>query len=218
MRTGVLFTLFAGIASLAHADVRIPRNAGGAIHPFAKYRNLALAADASTTAVTTAAPTPTRPVLECFQVAEPVLTPSGVTRRDTSQLPALGSADQVPIEAVTGSDSASSPCSVVLMVHTFANSYGFPFVGNYTPPKCDFDHVVINFTTLVQGRQFDRTGVMYLGDTEVWRTSTAEPTSYGIRWEWLKDMTAFRSLWTQPQTLIFDLENIVDSTYTGARW
>ncbi|KAI0868777.1 peptide N-acetyl-beta-D-glucosaminyl asparaginase amidase A-domain-containing protein [Hypoxylon argillaceum] len=214
MKTGVLFNLFAGIASLAHADdVRSARDAGGAIHPFAKYRNLA--ADANATPATTAVPTPTRPVLECFQVAEPVLTPSGVTRRDTSQLPALGSADQVPIQVAASSGSASSSCSVVLMVHTFANSYGAPFVGNYTPPKCDFDHVVINFTTLVQGRQFDRTGVMYLGDNEVWRTSTAEPTSYGIRWEWLKDMTAFRSLWTQPQTLIFDLENIVDSTYTG---
>lgn len=87
--------------------------------------------------------------------------------------------------------------------------------GNYTPPRCDFDHVVINFTTLVKGRQYDRTGVFYLGDTEVWRTSTAEPTSYGIRWVWLKDMTAFLSLWKKPQTLIFDLENIVDNTYTG---
>lgn len=56
---------------------------------------------------------------------------------------------------------------------------------------------------------------MYLGDNEVWRTSTAEPTSYGIRWEWLKDMTAFQSLWKKPQTIIFDLENIVDDTYTG---
>ncbi len=72
-------------------------------------------------------------------------------------------------------------------------------VAAYVPPPCEFDHVVINFTTVVKGRQFDRTGVMYLGDNEVWRTSTAEPTSYGIRWEWLKDMTPFLSLWKQPQ-------------------
>ncbi|KAI1121693.1 peptide N-acetyl-beta-D-glucosaminyl asparaginase amidase A-domain-containing protein [Nemania abortiva] len=216
MRTGGLFNLFAGIAlayTAAAADEGSSRDASGAIHPFVKHRKLAAGVDI-TPATTTAAPTPTRPALECFQVAEPVLTPSGVTRRDTSQLPALAAADQIPIEAAGASGSVSS-CSVVLMVHTFANSYGFPYVGNYTPPKCDFDHVVINFTTVVQGRQFDRTGVMYLGDAEVWRTSTAEPTSYGIRWEWLKDMTAFTALWKQPQTLIFDLENIVDSTYTG---
>ncbi|GAP90525.1 putative asparagine amidase a [Rosellinia necatrix] len=192
----------------------------GAIHPFAKYRNLALGDTASSAgAAETEAPTPTptRSVLECFQVAEPVLTPSGVTRRDTSVLPKFAPADQKPIDAAAAATDtgASSPCAVVLMEHTFVNSYGFPFVGKYTPPKCDFNHVVINFTTHVAGRQYDRTGVMYLGDTEVWRTSTAEPTSYGIRWEWLKDMTPFLSLWKRPQTLIFDLENIVDGPYTG---
>ncbi|KAI0403993.1 peptide N-acetyl-beta-D-glucosaminyl asparaginase amidase A-domain-containing protein [Xylaria palmicola] len=211
MRVGLLFNLAAGIA-FARPDVRNPRDTG-AVHPFAKYKNLAVGAN--TVSSTTPAPTPTRPLLECFQVAEPVLTPSGLTRRDASQLPAFAPAEQKPIDAAAGSGSAPSPCAVVLMEHTFANSYGAPFVGKYTPPKCDFDHVVINFTTLVRGRQFDRTGVMYLGDNEVWRTSTAEPTSYGIRWEWLKDMTAFLSLWKQPQTLIFDLENIVDGTYTG---
>ncbi|KAK8018467.1 Peptide-N4-(N-acetyl-beta-glucosaminyl)asparagine amidase A [Apiospora marii] len=139
--------------------------------------------------------------LECFQVAEPILTDQGLTLRGQSEPYA---------------DPQTKPaCSQVLMVHTFANSYGAPFVGNYTPPDCDFDHVVINFTTLVRGRQFDRTGVMYLGDTEVWRTSTAEPNPSGIRWVWLKDMTPFLSLWKQPQTVIFDLENIVNDQYTG---
>ncbi|KAK8053240.1 hypothetical protein PG996_012541, partial [Apiospora saccharicola] len=149
--------------------------------------------------------------LECFQVAEPILTDQGLTLRGQSRPYA--------------DPQAKPACSQVLMVHTFANSYGAPFVeealiscdgiGNYTPPDCDFDHVVINFTTLVRGRQFDRTGVMYFGDTEVWRTSTAEPNPSGIRWVWLKDMTPFMSLWKQPQTLIFDLENIVNDLYTG---
>ncbi|GAW23890.1 hypothetical protein ANO14919_134670 [Xylariales sp. No.14919] len=204
MKRVLLFSLFTA-AAWTHPDEARSR----AVHPFAKFKNLA--SGANTASITASAPTP----LECFQVAEPVLTPLGATRRDTSQPPALAPADQKPIEAAADSAGASSPCAVVLMEHTFANSYGAPFVGNYTPPKCDFDHVVINFTTLVRGRQFDRTGVMYLGDAEVWRTSTAEPTSYGIRWEWLKDMTAFQSLWKQPQTLVFDLENIVDNTYTG---
>ncbi|RYP11319.1 hypothetical protein DL764_000137 [Monosporascus ibericus] len=73
----------------------------------------------------------------------------------------------------------------------------------------------MNFTVLVKGRQYDRTGVMYLGDTEVWRTSTAEPTPYGIRWVWLKDMTPFLSLWKERQIIIFDLENVVNDVYTG---
>jgi hypothetical protein len=91
--------------------------------------------------------------------------------------------------------------------------------GNYTPPSCDFNHVIINFTVTTIGRQYDRTGVMYLGDIEVWRTSTAEPqgarSNTPIRWEYEKDMSPFLSLWKQPQTLIFDLENIVNDIYTG---
>ncbi|KAJ8129215.1 hypothetical protein O1611_g4415 [Lasiodiplodia mahajangana] len=127
MRTGVLFNLCAGIA-LARAT-----DASGAVHPFVKYKKLAVDAGVDATlATTTAAPTPTRPALECFQVAEPVLTPSGVTRRDSSQAPAIVAADQIPIEAAAASSSASS-CSVVLMVHTFANSYGFPYVGMHRP-------------------------------------------------------------------------------------
>ena len=57
---------------------------------------------------------------------------------------------------------------------------------------------------------------MYLGDVEVWRTSTAEPTiPPGIKWEFRKDVTEFLSLWRQQQTLVFDLGNIVNDVYTG---
>ncbi|RYP74070.1 hypothetical protein DL771_003259 [Monosporascus sp. 5C6A] len=185
----------------AHPDVEYPQLAVGGkapieSHPFAKYKVLAL--ETELTSTTSTVPDTTSPPLECFQVAEPVPTPSELT---------LGE---------DGAGVIGEPaCTVVLMEHSFVNSYGYPFVGNYTPPECDFDRVVINFTVLVKGRQYDRTGVMYLGDTEVWRTSTAEPTPYGIRWTWLKDMTPFLSLWKEPQIIIFDLENIVNDVYTG---
>ncbi|KAH7035842.1 peptide N-acetyl-beta-D-glucosaminyl asparaginase amidase A-domain-containing protein [Microdochium trichocladiopsis] len=116
-----------------------------------------------------------------------------------------------PVLALDGPGS----CTVVLMEHAFANSYGSPFVADYVPPACDFNRVVIRFTSTVRGRQYDRTGVMYLGDTEVWRLTTAQPTADGIVWGWDKDMTHFLSLWRQPQKLIFDLENIVNDVYTG---
>ena len=58
---------------------------------------------------------------------------------------------------------------------------------------------------------------MYLGDTEVWRTSTAEPKAApGIIWTYWKDVTNYLALWKQPQTLIFDLGNLVNDMYTGA--
>lgn len=74
----------------------------------------------------------------------------------------------------------------------------------------------MNFTVTSQGRQFDRLALMYLGDTEVWRTSTAEPVQPpGIRWTYVKDMTSYLSLWKTPQKLIFDLGNLIDDKYTG---
>jgi len=129
------------------------------------------------------------PLLDTFQVAEPVLLPSGAAGE----------------EAIT----------VTLMDHQFANSYGTPFVGSYAPPDFEFDHVVINFTVEVKGRQFDRWGSVYLGDVNIFSTSTAEPTANGITWTWLKDSTAYLSLWKQPQTLIFQLDNVITDVYTG---
>lgn len=73
----------------------------------------------------------------------------------------------------------------------------------------------MNFTVTSKGRQFDRLALMYFGDTEVWRTSTAEPTKNGIRWTYMKDMSHYLYLWNQPQKLIFDLGNLIDNTYTG---
>jgi hypothetical protein len=88
--------------------------------------------------------------------------------------------------------------------------------GNYTPPACDFNRVIVNFTVTSAGRQFDRLALMYFGDTEVWRTSTAEPRAApGIIWTYWKDMTEYLYFWKSPQTLIFDLGNLIDDKYTG---
>ncbi|KAJ5585304.1 uncharacterized protein N7459_005104 [Penicillium hispanicum] len=103
-----------------------------------------------------------------------------------------------------------------LMDHVFGESYGAPFVGMYEPPSCEFDTVRINFTVLSRGVQYDRLALMYLGDVEVFRTSTAEPTSTGIVWTYIKEMSQYNALWQKPQKLIFDLGNIVNNVYTGS--
>jgi hypothetical protein len=112
----------------------------------------------------------------------------------------------------------STTCNVqqTLMEYTFASSYGVPYVGKYTPPECDFNSVIIEWTVTVAGRQFDRLAEMYLGDIEVWRTSTAEPTASGIVFRYQKDLSMYLSLWRSPQDIIFSLNNVYDSTYTGA--
>lgn len=111
--------------------------------------------------------------------------------------------------------SSAGGCQQTLMSHVFASSYGQPFVGEYKVTPCDFNRVTMNLTVTSAGRQFDRLALMYLGDIEVFRTSTAEPTQTGITWTYIKDMTAYISLFKTPQKVIFDLGNIIDDTYTG---
>ena len=63
-------------------------------------------------------PTPTRSVLECFQVAQPIISPVS--------LPADGANVE---DGERGDGKEDFPCTVTLMEHKFANSYGEPFVG-----------------------------------------------------------------------------------------
>ncbi|CCU78407.1 peptide-N4-(N-acetyl-beta-glucosaminyl)asparagineamidase A, partial [Blumeria hordei DH14] len=123
--------------------------------------------------------------LNVFQVYMPVIAPDSANEG---------------VDITDGSHQTQpNSCQVMLMNHSFGNSYGSPFVGDYTPPPCKFNRVIMNFTATSRGRQFDRLAVMYFNDTEIWRTSTAEPTTNGIIFEYTKDMTAYLSLWSKPQ-------------------
>jgi hypothetical protein len=117
-------------------------------------------------------------VLEVFEVYPPVLTviPSG----------ALEITDGSSNASIQIIDNHRKSCQQVIVDYPFAYSYGAPFVGNFTPPSCSFNRVTWNLTVTSHGRQFDRLGIVYLGDTEVFRTSTAEPTANGIEWTYLK--------------------------------
>ena len=57
---------------------------------------------------------------------------------------------------------------------------------------------------------------MFFNDTEIFRTSTAEPTPNGIIWSYVKDMSNYLTLFRAPQKIIFDLGNLIDDTYTGS--
>ncbi|KAL3470660.1 peptide N-acetyl-beta-D-glucosaminyl asparaginase amidase A-domain-containing protein [Aspergillus californicus] len=95
-------------------------------------------------------------------------------------------------------------------------SYGHPFIGYYEPPMCDFDTVQMNITVTSRGRQFDRLAHLYLGDIEIFRTSTAEPTANGIAWSYIKDMSQYNVLWREHQKIVFELGNLVNDIYTGS--
>ncbi|KAI2632267.1 hypothetical protein GGR54DRAFT_27039 [Hypoxylon sp. NC1633] len=110
-----------------------------------------------------------------------------------------------------------SACRQTLFKHDFGNSYEAPYVGPYSPPNgCNFTTTIFNLSVVSSGRQYDRLATLWLGDNEVWRTSTAMPSQSGIHWSFQKDMTIWHSLLTQSQKIIFDLGNLIDGDrYTG---
>ena len=87
--------------------------------------------------------------------------------------------------------------------------------GFYEPPLCDFNRVILNLTVTSRGRQFDRLASLFLGDIEIFRTSTAEPTARGIRWTYSKDVSSYLVLFEERQKVIFDLGNLIDEKYTA---
>lgn len=137
------------------------------------------------------------------------------------------SAGASPIETNYGDPITALPpvsrppvahCTVTVMQHDFANSYGQPFTGTVTPPAgCPgpWTKVVLDWTGSVAGRQYDRLAGVWLGGAEIFRTSTPEPDPAGITWHVAKDISAFIPLLSHPEPVVADLGNIVDSTYTG---
>ncbi|KAL1304575.1 hypothetical protein AAFC00_003547 [Neodothiora populina] len=148
------------------------------------------------------------PLLDVFQVSPPVLVVGNDGALELTDGTTNGSVELEP--------QTNGSCRETLLVHSFAYSYGSPHVGAYNPPSCNFNRVTWNLSVTSAGRQFDRLGIVYFGDIEVFRTSTAEPTATGIEWVYLKDMTSYSSLFREQQKIIFDLGNIVDSTYTAS--
>ncbi|KAK9422922.1 putative Peptide N-acetyl-beta-D-glucosaminyl asparaginase amidase A-domain-containing protein [Seiridium unicorne] len=109
-------------------------------------------------------------------------------------------------------------CRQIIVEHVFENSYGVPFVGGYSPPgNCTFTTTILNLSVTSDGRQYDRLALLYLGDNEIWRTSTAMPIRSGIHWSYQKDVSIFHSLFSVEQKLIFSLDNVIQGDlYTGA--
>lgn len=70
-------------------------------------------------------------------------------------------------------------------------------------------------TVTSKGINYDRLALLYFGDMEVWRFTTAMPVRTGIYYHFSKDMTAYMPLLRQEQKVILQLDNIYDSVFTG---
>lgn len=127
-------------------------------------------------------------------------------------------------DSVTAAPPVARPntpsCAVTVVAHTFAFSYGSPFVGSYTPPtNCPgpWSKVVLDWNgTVTAGRQYDRIGALWIGGVEILRTSTPEPSATSdVSWHVAKDVTEYSTVFSQPQTVVAQVPNVVNSTYTS---
>ncbi|KUI55353.1 Peptide-N4-(N-acetyl-beta-glucosaminyl)asparagine amidase A [Cytospora mali] len=120
------------------------------------------------------------------------------------------------VEAPVRQTYDGAACSSIIVQHDFTASYGTPFVGTYSPPSdCNFTTVVFNMTITSTGINYDRLALLYFGDLEVWRSTTAMPVRTGVYYSFVKDMTVYASLLREEQKVIMQMDNIYNSVFTG---
>ncbi len=113
----------------------------------------------------------------------------------------------------------TTPCKVQLYKQfKFADFNPKSFT--YTPPSAcpgPWAKVILeaNFS-INEGRQFDRTANIWIGPTNIYFGTTAEPSHNVARhWHVERDLTDYSSIFTVTQAGTVDLGNLVDQTYTS---
>lgn len=75
--------------------------------------------------------------------------------------------------------------------------------------------IVLDWTTSVRGRQFDRSGSLDIAGTQVWFGTTAEPDPAGITYHFAKDITEYAALLRGAPAYRGGIVNFTSSVYTG---
>ena len=105
-----------------------------------------------------------------------------------------------------------------LDVGDFADYSDHPF--NYNPPaNCPGPYAAIVFKMhfrVTAGVQYDRTGAVWIGATNVYFGTTSEPgQNASPQWNVERDVTEYAPIFAQPSTGQASVYNIVNSQYTG---
>ncbi|KAH9008581.1 peptide N-acetyl-beta-D-glucosaminyl asparaginase amidase A-domain-containing protein, partial [Lactarius deliciosus] len=112
-------------------------------------------------------------------------------------------------------DTESLQCTTTIIQRTFGNSIGHPEIVQYTPPTgCSTPNqwggITLNFTVTSNGTQLPRFAFFTFQNVEIWRSSTLIPNESGddgIVWTYVKDVTRFIPLFSEPGTFILQLDN-----------
>ncbi len=112
-----------------------------------------------------------------------------------------------------------SPCVVQLFSNYQFTNFSYPTFQYNPPAACagPWAKVVLDADFSINaGRQFDRTGSIWIAGTNVYFGTTAEPShNTGPSWHVERDLTDLSAILQSPSTGKIVLGNIVNGTYTG---
>ncbi|HTA37938.1 MAG TPA: peptide-N4-asparagine amidase, partial [Candidatus Acidoferrales bacterium] len=112
-----------------------------------------------------------------------------------------------------------SPCTVTLFSGFQFTNFTYPTFQYAPPATCPGPWAKVVFEgdfSVNAGRQFDRTGSIWIAGTNIYFGTTAEPSANrGPSWHVERDLTDLSAILTAPSTGEVVLGNVVDSTYTG---
>ncbi|KAH9177971.1 peptide N-acetyl-beta-D-glucosaminyl asparaginase amidase A-domain-containing protein [Lactarius sanguifluus] len=120
-------------------------------------------------------------------------------------------------------DTEALQCTVPILQRTFGSSVGHPEIVRYTPPTgCSTPNVwagvTLTLTVTSNGAQHPRLALFTFQNVEIWRSSTLMPNnsgSDGIVWTYVKDVTRFIPLFSEPGTFILQLDNVIHAGLDG---
>ncbi|KAH8982530.1 peptide N-acetyl-beta-D-glucosaminyl asparaginase amidase A-domain-containing protein [Lactarius akahatsu] len=111
-------------------------------------------------------------------------------------------------------DSEALQCTIPILQRTFGSSIGDPEIVQYTPPTgCSTPNVwggvTLTLTVTSSGTQFPRFAFLLSIMLKV--SIPTDSGSEGIVWTYVKDVTRFMPLFSEPGTFILQLDNVIDS-------
>ena len=114
---------------------------------------------------------------------------------------------------------STTPCVVQLFSNAEFDNFN-PYSFAYTPPAdCPGPWAKVVFEAdidVTAGVQFDRTANFWLGPTNIYFGTTAEPSpNLGPSWHVESDLTDYSPIFYNAQPGTADIGNLVNSTYTG---
>jgi hypothetical protein len=96
----------------------------------------------------------------------------------------------------------------------FQNGYA-PYIVTVDLPEGNWAQIILDWTGSVKGVQYDRFYTFWVGDCQILRGTTPEPTAEGITWHVEKDVTEYASALRGTKRITVYLPNWVTSDYTG---